>query len=270
MDLWITTLLKKLIVESIRFDQVSLSYIKDQPLLTNVSFTIPENSFVLIIGPTGSGKSTLMRLIKGIIPYLLSESIEGNIIINGQIKDNNNFFEQGLNIGYLLQDFDLQFIGSNVENELVFGLENMGIPKDDMNMRLDWFFQQFPSLIDLKFREPQTLSGGELAKVEFISSVITDPSIILLDEPLENLDKSSRDEFFTTLKHFKNKKTIVVCTHEIEPYLELADKIIVLNNSSHSVTEYDSIKEFFLNISKYSWLNISKIAIDYYNRRIQS
>ena len=232
-------------------------------LVENISFSIKKNSLNLLIGPTGSGKTTILRVIKGIIPYLISYNIQGSISINDEVKTEENFFKQSIEIGYLFQDFDLQFIGSTVEQELIFSLENMGQPRQIIQERLNWFLSKYPFFTKILHRNPHTLSGGELAQVVFISTIINDPEIILLDEPLENLDSKSKEVFIDLLMLYKGKKTILVSTHNIMPFIDLLDKIIVITGTDTPIKEYNSKEEFFNDIEYYPWINLSSLVIDY-------
>lgn len=250
----------------ILFEDVGLKYNSESVLFGNLNFSIKKNSFNLLLGPTGSGKTSILRIIKGIIPYLAQFSLDGSILINNEIRTEQNFFKLGIDVGYLFQDFNLQFIGSTVEQELIFGLENMGQPREVINERLNWFLNKYPFLRKILQRNPHTLSGGELAQVVFISTIITDPETLLLDEPLANLDSKSRDTFLELLTSYKGKKTIIVASHDIKPFINLADKFLVISNDKQSLTEYNSTKSLFQNIDLYPWMNLSHLAITYYLR----
>ena len=138
---------------------VSVKVKPDISILDNFTFSILKNSFNLLLGPTGSGKTTILKVIKGIIHYLTPYEVTGSIVIDDEKKSEQNFFKQSLSIGYLFQDFDLQFIGSTVEQELVFGLENMGQPREVMHERIKWFLKKYPLFQSILHRNPHTLSG---------------------------------------------------------------------------------------------------------------
>lgn len=251
-------------------DFISLSNLRVEvnqniSILDNLTFSIQKNSFNILIGPTGSGKTTILKAIKGIIPYLIPYELTGTITINDEITSEQNFFKQSLSIGYLFQDFDLQFIGSTVEQELIFGLENMGQQRKVIRERLQWFLKNYPTLQAILHRNPHTLSGGELAQVVFISTIIADPDIILLDEPLTNLDSKSKQSFLDLLASYKGKKTIIVATHDIKPFVLLTDKFLVLNQEENLINEYTSKEDLFQNIYQYPWIDLSPLAISYYS-----
>ncbi len=196
-------------------------------------------------------------------------SVSGTILINGEPKKEENFFKQSINIGYLFQDFDLQFVGSTVEQELIFSLENMGQPRTIIRERLDWFLAKYPFFKSILYRNPNTLSGGELAQVVFVSTIIADPDTLLLDEPLENLDSKSKNIFIDLLQSFKGKKTIIVSSHDITPFIKMADQILVISENNHTLTNYNSVKLFLNDVKKYPWLNLSSIAVKHYLQEVK-
>ena len=247
---------------------VSVKVKPDISILDNFTFSILKNSFNLLLGPTGSGKTTILKVIKGIIPYLTPYEVTGSIVIDDEKKSEQNFFKQSLSIGYLFQDFDLQFIGSTVEQELVFGLENMGQPREVMQERIKWFLKKYPLFQSILHRNPHTLSGGELAQVVFLSTIISDPDVILLDEPLANLDSKSKQSFLDLLESYKGKKTIIVATHDIKPFILLTDKILVIRQEKNVIQEYISKEELFQAIEQYPWIDLSPLAITHYLRKI--
>ena len=270
MDFWIKKLLENMNNNDfISFKDVSVTLDQIQPLFEHLTCNIKKNSLTLLIGPTGSGKTTILRLIKGIIPYLITTRVLGSIFINGIEKTEKNFFRQSLDIGYLFQDFDLQFIGSTVEEELIFSLENMGQPRDIIRERLDWFLKKYPLFQSILHRNPHTLSGGELAQVVFISTIIADPDILLLDEPLENLDSISKTLFLELLHSYKGKKTIVISSHDIASFIDLTDEILVLSKDDKTITQYPSKASFLNNVNKYPWANLSPLARRYYLHKIE-
>ena len=270
MGFWIKKLLKNMNDnEFISLRHVTVTLDQIQPLFENLTCNIKKNSLTLLIGPTGSGKTTILRLIKGIIPYLITATISGSVLINGKEKTETNFFRQSLDIGYLFQDFDLQFIGSTVEEELIFSLENMGQPSNIIRGRLDWFLKKYPLFQSILNRNPHTLSGGELAQIVFISTIIADPDILLLDEPLENLDSKSKTLFLGLLQSYKGKKTIVISSHDIASFIDLTDEILVLSKDDKTITQYPSKASFLQNVYRYPWVNLSPLAKWHYMNKIE-
>ena len=116
----------------VEFNNVGLQLIQSITLFGSLNFKILQNSCCLLVGATGSGKSTILKMIKGLIPYIIPHKVTGEIIILNELKNHKNFIRQSLNIGLLFQDVEMQFIGSTVLQDLAFGLENLGIPRKKM------------------------------------------------------------------------------------------------------------------------------------------
>lgn len=252
----------------ISLENVAVNTSTTTKLIENISLSIPKNSATLLLGPTGSGKTTILRVIKGIIPYLINHSVTGKTIINNQEKNLKNYFRQSIDIGYLFQDFDLQFTSSTVEQELIFSLENLGQPETVINNRLQWVLSAYPHFKNILRRNPHTLSGGELAQVIFMSTILGDPEILLLDEPLQNLDKRGTESLLQTLQSYKDKKTIIISSHQINQFIKLVDNVIVLNPINQNIDIFSSKKEFLSRVSDYPWLNMSNIASNHYLKEL--
>lgn len=234
-------------------------------MFQDVSFSLRKNSFTALIGPTGSGKSSLLKLIKGVIPYIQKPlSLSGEIIINGVKKDPQSYFRQSIQTGYLFQDFDLQFIGSTVEKELAFQLENMGIPSQIIEERIQWFTKKF-NLSSMLSKAPHTLSGGELAQVEFISTIISDPLLLLFDEPFVNLDYVAIQQLLDIFRSFHGQYTILVSTHNFIQFLDLIDTVLLIDGGQ--ILQMD-ITSFLTNTDQFPWLNISNLTLKYYAKFI--
>lgn len=267
MDLWTSKCLITMIGNTaIKLDKIQVKTKNNISVVQNINLNIEKNSCNLLIGPTGSGKTTILRLIKGLIPYLIDYDVTGKIFIDNELKTEQTFFRQSIDIGFLFQDFELQFIGSTVELELAFSLENMGQPKEVITERINWIKENYPHIIQIMNRNPHTLSGGELAQVVFLSTILNDQNILLFDEPLQNLDSKGTRIFLQTLQAFLHSKTIIISTHHIEQFIPYTDNFFVLNTITNQIDQYKSKREFLTNTIKYPWLNITKKAIDYYLR----
>lgn len=239
---------------AIQFKDVSLK-LQERIIFKSLSLMIPINSFCLILGPTGSGKSTLLRLIKGIIPYYFSHPVQGEISLFGEIKSELNYLKQSLEISYLYQDPELQFVGSTVEQDLAFGLENLGIAPEKIQNILNQLDNDFPILNSLKHRSPHTLSGGEITIVEFLASILIAPKVIMCDEPLASLDKLTQNLFINYLmKNLHANRTCIITTHRIKPFLHIASYFIVLDPVTKNIAFQGTKSGFIDNIDKFLWL----------------
>jgi len=211
--------------ELLRVEGLTYALGKDKTILDHLTFSIWEGSFTLLLGPNGAGKSTLLRIIKGLHPLK-----EGTIFLEG--KDVSNKEKHRLRkIGLVFQDADSQFVGQSVEKDIRFGVENLALPVDEQNRRIDEVLHLL-SMEEQRHRHPHTLSGGEKRKLAIAGVLVMQPKLILLDEPFANLDYQS---IVATLKLLlrlqKNGHTIILVSHEIEKCLAHADHVLVLSDS---------------------------------------
>ena len=240
----------------LEFQNVGLQISSDNTLFRNLTFKIPKNSSCLLLGPTGSGKSTILKMIKGLIPYIIPFKVTGTISVLNQIKDYKNYIQQSLDIGLLLQDVEMQFIGSTVLQDLAFGLENLDIPKKKMINLISTFENNYPLLQKVKNRTPWTLSGGELSVIEFLSTIITQPQLLLCDEPLKSLDHLSRTQFLTYLSEFTRNNTCVIATHTVEPFLDFINYVVALDVEQKCIAFQGSLDNFLNHIHEFKWLEL--------------
>lgn len=209
----------------------------------NINLTIESGSFVGILGDNGSGKSTLAKLINGLL-----KPDSGTInIFNKNTNSDEFYFNVRKKIGTVLQNPDNQIIMPTVEEEIVFGLENLGLPREDIKAKLNKILQEF-DFEDTKKTSVYNLSGGQKQKLNIASVIAMEPEILIFDEPTSMLDPVSKKNITNYIyKINKNKKiTTLLVTHDIKEIL-CADKIILLNNKK--VLIFRSIKELLL--SKY-------------------
>jgi energy-coupling factor transport system ATP-binding protein len=193
--------------------------------IKDVSLDIEKNQWVSIVGKNGSGKSTLTKLIDGLI-----EADSGSIEIDGQILSEENIWNIRSKIGIVFQNPDHQFVGATVEDDVAFGLENQGMPKEQMVKEVDHALE-LVKMIDFKKRDPQSLSGGQKQRVAIAGVLATRPQIIIMDESTSMLDPEGRQTVLDLVKDLRTKQdlTILSITHDISE-TELSQRIIVLNS----------------------------------------
>lgn len=191
--------------------------------LDNVSLTIESGEWVAIIGHNGSGKSTTAKIIDGLI-----KAENGEVLIDGTVMTPENVWELRKKIGMVFQNPDNQFVGSTVEDDVAFGLENQGIPREEMLVRVNQALERV-QMADFKTKEPARLSGGQKQRVAIAGIVALAPNIIILDEATSMLDPKGRQEVIQIVQEIKAEKnlTVVSITHDIDE-AALADKIIVM------------------------------------------
>ncbi|CFQ85429.1 cobalt transporter ATP-binding subunit [Streptococcus agalactiae] len=193
--------------------------------LENVSFHVKQGEWLSIIGHNGSGKSTTVRLIDGLL-----EAESGQIIIDGQELTEDNVWELRHKIGMVFQNPDNQFVGATVEDDVAFGLENKGIPLKDMKERVDQALD-LVGMSEFKMREPARLSGGKKQRVAIAGAVAMRPQVIILDEATSMLDPEGRLELIRTIRAIRQKYnlTVISITHDLDE-VALSDRVIVMKN----------------------------------------
>ncbi|MDR1567445.1 MAG: energy-coupling factor ABC transporter ATP-binding protein [Streptococcaceae bacterium] len=209
----------------IKLKNISFKYSNDSAsyALKDVSISIAAGEWVAIIGHNGSGKSTAAKIIDGLI-----EAEEGNVIIDGDVMTHENVWELRKKIGMVFQNPDNQFVGSTVEDDVAFGLENQGIPREEMLVRVASALQRV-GMQDFKKKEPARLSGGQKQRVAIAGVVALAPKVIILDEATSMLDPKGRKEVVQIVREIKAERdlTVISITHDIDE-AALADKIIVM------------------------------------------
>lgn len=210
---------------AIQLKQITFQYNgNEQPALKNVSLDVHKGEWIAIIGPNGSGKSTLAKIINGLlVPQ------EGEVWVNQQLLNEETVWEARRAVGMVFQNPDNQFVGSTVEDDVAFGLENNGVPREEMIVRIDEALEQV-RISQFKKKEPARLSGGQKQRVALASVLALRPDIIILDEATAMLDPIGRHEVIRAVRELKEKfnLTVISITHDINE-ANLADRIFVMN-----------------------------------------
>lgn len=201
-----------------KYDSESENY-----TLNDVSFQVKKGEWLSIVGHNGSGKSTTVRLIDGLL-----EAESGDIIISGDKLTAENVWEKRRQIGMVFQNPDNQFVGATVEDDVAFGLENQGL---DYNLMVERVQQalELVGMQDFKEREPARLSGGQKQRVAVAGVVALRPDIIILDEATSMLDPEGRLDLIQTVKKIKDKNqlTVISITHDLDE-IALSDRVLVM------------------------------------------
>ena len=209
----------------ITLENIMYRYNNDQEnnILDDVSFTIEKGEWVTIIGANGSGKSTLVKTLNG-----LNVPQNGNVIIDGLVLNEENIWAIRQKVGMVFQNPDNQFVGSTVADDVAFGLENIGMPRDEMIVKIDQALQQV-GMQNFKMHEPARLSGGQKQRVAIAGILALAPDIIVLDEATSMLDPKGRAEVLATVQAIKeqNNLTVISITHDLNEAAQ-ADRIFVM------------------------------------------
>ncbi|HEM3545548.1 energy-coupling factor ABC transporter ATP-binding protein [Streptococcus suis] len=197
----------------------------EQYTLNDVSFHVKQGEWLSIIGHNGSGKSTTVRLIDGLL-----EAESGDIYIDGDALTVDNVWDKRRLIGMVFQNPDNQFVGATVEDDVAFGLENQGIPLEEMRSRVNDALE-LVGMADFKTREPARLSGGQKQRVAIAGVVALRPKIIILDEATSMLDPEGRLDLIKIVREIKERHgmTVISITHDLDE-VALSDRVIVMKN----------------------------------------
>ena len=203
-------------------ERVSFSYPGSaRPALSEVSFDLRPGEYVGVVGPNGGGKSTLVRLLNGLL-----RPDSGRVLVSGRDPATEPF-EVRKHLGVLFQNPENGLVAPFVEDDVAFGLENLGVPREEMRDRVARAIRAV-GLEGYERREPHTLSGGEKQRVALAGLLAVEPEILVLDEPTAMLDAAGRREVLEYLQALRSEKTVLHVTHHLEELLD-ADRILVLN-----------------------------------------
>ena len=200
-----------------------------QPTVRNINLSIPDGQFVGITGAAGSGKSTLTYAFNGIIPHCYPGEFYGAVLIDGHDTVDTSLTDISRLVGSVCQDIDSQMVSSVVEDELLYGLENFAIPKEEVEPRLKEALRAM-GIEDLRDRAIASLSGGQKQKVAVASILALRPKVLVLDEPTAELDPASSQAVFELLRRYAREHgtTVIVVEQKIALLSEYADRLIIV------------------------------------------
>lgn len=204
----------------------------------DITFHVKRGEWLSIVGHNGSGKSTTVRLIDGLL-----EAESGEIVIDGQRLTEENVWNIRRQIGMVFQNPDNQFVGATVEDDVAFGLENQGLSRQEMKKRVEEALD-LVGMLDFKKREPARLSGGQKQRVAIAGVVALRPAILILDEATSMLDPEGRRELIETVKGIRKDydMTVISITHDLEE-VAMSDRVLVMKKGSIESTS--SPRELF-------------------------
>ena len=216
----------------IQLRDVSFAYAgeKDARALDHISLGISPGEFVGVLGPSGAGKSTLAAVLSGAIPHHFHGSLYGAALVDGHDTCDVTLTDVSRVVGSVNQDIDAQMVASVVEDELLFGLENFGVPHNEIEGRLAAALDAV-GIPELREREIATLSGGQKQKVAIAAMLALRPRVLVLDEPTAALDPTSTKMVFDTLRNLNAREgiTVVVIEQKVAALSEYCNRILVLN-----------------------------------------
>ncbi len=205
----------------IEFQHVNFAYEKGRPVIRDLSFRIGAGEAVGLIGANGAGKSTVMKLLLGLLPA------EGTILVNGIPVNRANLSAVRRSLGFLLQNSDNQMFMPTVYEDMIFGPLNYGLSREETDRRVDGVLERL-GLQDLKHRYNHKISGGEKRMAAIATILAMEPEAILMDEPTAALDPYNRRIVINTIRDLKQTKLIT--SHDLDMILDTCERVILLSD----------------------------------------
>lgn len=205
----------------IKFENVSFGYEKEIPVIKNLSFSINDGDTIGLIGANGAGKSTIMKLLLGLLQH------KGRIIVDSLEVEKKNYPEIRKKLGYVLQDSDNQMFMPTVYEDMMFAPMNYGFTRDEAEKRVDETLKKL-GLMELKHRHNHKISGGEKRMAAIATILAMDPEVILMDEPSTALDPMNRRTLINAIKQLPQTK--IIASHDLDMILETCNRVILLNH----------------------------------------
>jgi energy-coupling factor transport system ATP-binding protein len=219
--------MKKIIVQNLKYRYP----LTEELALNDISFEVEEGEFIGVVGQNGAGKSTLCQALVGLVPHFYKGAYGGKVLIDNIEVGESDVDTLSLKVGTVFQNPFTQVTGSKltVYEEIAFGLENLGLPQEEMRKRIDHSLK----LLDIykyKDRNPFDLSGGQMQRMAIASIIAMKPEIIVLDEPTSQLDPQGSEEVFKAIQNLSNEGiTVIMVEHKIEKIAKYSDRVMLLN-----------------------------------------
>ena len=244
-------------MSQIEIRDVSFTYpSRSEPSLKRVNAEVGCGEFILLTGPTGCGKSTLLRTLSGLIPHASGGVLSGNVAIDGKNLADQSLAVISQHVGLLFQNPDDQFFCTVVEDEIAFGLENLGIPSFQIDVRIDAALTLVKLSTGFRGRAISTLSGGEKQRVSLACLCAMKPRVLLLDEPTSHLDPTSTCDILEILGQLNSQNgiTIVIAAHRVSEIAPLCSRVWLM---SHAEIALDSpVNRAFSDLKPYRNLGV--------------
>lgn len=216
---------------TIRIEQLGFTYPgSTTPALAEVDLTVNAGEFIGVTGPAGAGKSTLLLCLNGIIPHFQGGEVKGAVYIDGVDTFDTGCRELAQHIGSVFEDPEAQIVAMTVEDELAFGLENLNMPREVMEERIDWALTMV-GLPNLRRRSTTQLSGGQKQRVAIAAAIALQPRVLILDEPTSELDPLGTVEVFRILRQLNKDLgiTVIVVEQKMNLLMEYVDRLLVMD-----------------------------------------
>ncbi len=201
-----------------------------KPALRDVSLEIERGEFVVLTGPSGCGKTTLCRCFNGLIPHFYQGEVAGELHVAGLNVAEHPIHDLASRVGLVFQNPENQLFALSVEKDVAFGLENLGVPREEMLQQVNWALET-AGILDLRERVPHELSGGQQQRVAIASIVAMRPEVMVLDEPTSFLDPLGAKKIFEVIEELNRslRMTVVLVEHRLDLAAKYANHVIVMD-----------------------------------------
>lgn len=213
----------------VKVENLSYTYPNsEEPAIRDISLEIEPGEFILLTGPSGCGKTTFCRTLNGLIPKFYNGTLTGDVFVNGYDVSKHSTMELAQSVGLIFQNPDNQIFALTVEKDIAFGLENMGVSKDEMHKEIDWAART-TGIEKLRNRATHELSGGQKQRLTIAGILAMHPKVIVMDEPTSFLDPVGAEHIFEVLNSLNKDygMTIIIIEHRIDIAAKYVDRIIV-------------------------------------------
>ena len=246
----------------VNLQNVTYKYpLTSSPALRDVSLQVNEGEFVAVVGPNGAGKSTLCYTLAGFVPHFFKGELTGEVEVAGSETHASTLNEWVMNVGLAFQNPFNQISGAKytVFEEIAFGLENIGVPRDEMISRVE-DAMKLTDISDLADRSPYSLSGGQQQRVALTSILVMQPKVLVLDEPTSQMDPIGTREVFGVIRKMAEQgMTVILVEHKVEWIAQFADRVlalkdgeVVLEGTPGEVLTSPLVEESGFGISRYT------------------
>jgi energy-coupling factor transporter ATPase len=202
----------------------------NKPSLRDVNLTVEKGEFAILTGPSGCGKTTLCRCFNGLIPHFYSGELKGDLKVAGLNVSERSTGEMAKHVGLVFQNPENQLFALSVEKDVAFGLENLGMPREQMRERVNWALKT-TEIEDLRERAPHELSGGQQQRVAIASVLAMQPEIIVFDEPTSFLDPLAAQRIFEVISQLNKQLgiTVILVEHRLDLAAKYASHVLIMD-----------------------------------------
>jgi len=242
--------------EIIQIENLTYQYAHtDKPALVDINLSINKGEYLAIIGPCGAGKTSLALSLNGIVPHMTVGEMRGKVLVDGIDTTQTQVRDLAHIVGMVFDNPEYQLSQSTVLSEMAIGLENIGIPRDEMLKRIVVALE-IVGLSGLEERSPLALSGGQQQRLAIAAALSMYPKVLVLDEPTSNLDPMGKEEVFAVTARLNQEKqmTIVIVEHEVEVIASYADRVIVLDKGQ--IVNSGNVNDIFSDIDSLDGIGV--------------